>query len=465
MTRLLTQNLRLQLKRLDSGIRVKQDWDKLEVSVPEDDALLADRVIDVLSRVTGIANFARVRPLPFSDLESIYRHVAPVWLGQLAGRSFCVRVKRNGKHAFSSGDAERYIGARLMEESSASGVKLKRPDVTVKLEIREETLYLVDHVFPGLGGYPMGSQGSVVSLISGGFDSTVASYLSMKRGLKTHFLFFNLGGKAHEWAVKEIAYYLWQHYGNGQKVKFITVPFEGVVADILQHVDPSCMGVILKRLMLRVAERVAEKAKSGALVTGEAVAQVSSQTLSNLQVIDRVTETLVLRPLITMDKGDIIDLCREIGAEEFAANVPEYCGVISVRPSASVRLDKVEAQETLLSAQVFDEALLQTQVLGMDDVAKYLAQEVAAPPDVFSELEPSHIVIDIRYPNDRELAPLSMIQGEILSIPFYNLDSAFKNLAKERTYLLYCDKGVMSQLHAAHLMEQGHANIGVYRPT
>src|SRR5690625_5153738 len=102
------------------------------------------------------------------------------------------------------------------------------------------------------------------------------------------------------------------------------------------------MGVILKRMMLRAATDVAEALKLPALVTGESVAQVSSQTLPNLSVIDRVTDALVLRPLITMDKGDIIDMSRRIGTETFAAEIPEYCGVISVRPTTSARLHMVK---------------------------------------------------------------------------------------------------------------------------
>src|SRR5690606_41944273 len=109
--------------------------------------------------------------------------------------------------------------------------------------------------------------------ISGGFDSAVASFLSMKRGMRTHFLFFNLGGREHELAVKEVALFLWQRYGSSHGVHFITVPFEAVVAEILDKVENSQMGVILKRMMLRAATQVAEKAQIPALVTGEAIAQ------------------------------------------------------------------------------------------------------------------------------------------------------------------------------------------------
>ena len=118
-------------------------------------------------------------------------------------------------------------------------------------------------------------------------------------------------------------------------VTFVTIPFEGVVAEILERVDSPLMGVVLKRMMLRAATQVAEDLGVDALVTGESVAQVSSQTLPNLAVIDRATDLLVLRPLVAMDKQDIIAVARQIGTEPFAAHMPEYCGVISVRPDTS----------------------------------------------------------------------------------------------------------------------------------
>ena len=174
-------------------------------------------------------------------------------------KTFCVRVKRTGSHDFTSNQVEQYVGGGLNQNTEAAGVKLKNPDVTVRLEIKDDNFYVIESTQPGLGGFPIGTQDSVISLISGGFDSNVASYLSMKRGLRTHFLFFNLGGRAHELGVKEVAHFLWSKYGASHSVKFITVPFEEVVAEILEKVDNSQMGVILKRMMLRAASQVAGK--------------------------------------------------------------------------------------------------------------------------------------------------------------------------------------------------------------
>jgi thiamine biosynthesis protein ThiI len=199
-----------------------------------------------------------------------------------------------------------------------------------------------------------------------------------------------------------------------------------------------------------------------ALVTGEAIAQVSSQTLTNLAVIDEVTETLVLRPLIVMDKTDIINLSRQIGTEEFSANIPEYCGVISRKPTTRAKLDRIVHEESRFDFGKLDAALAARRKVGIEDIVADLDAEVRVEP--VTELAPGQVVIDIRHPHEEELRPLLLPDVDVLQIPFYRLNSDFPGLARDRDYLLYCDKGVMSQLHAAHLKDEGYANVGVFRP-
>ncbi|WP_308368627.1 MULTISPECIES: tRNA uracil 4-sulfurtransferase ThiI [unclassified Microbulbifer] len=462
MSRQLRDNLQRQLKPLDDRIRVRQDWEKIDVIAPDAVAHLAGRIHEVLAHTPGIANFSSVRQFPLGDLHDIYEKTLSVWGNKLSGKTFCVRAKRTGNHDFKSLDVEQYVGGGLNQHTGAAGVKLKDPDITVKLEIRHDKLNVVEAQTPGLGGFPLGTQDPVLSLVSGGFDSTVASYLTIKRGIRTHFLFFNLGGRQHELGVKEVAFYLWNKYGSSHRVRFITVPFDEVVAEILERVDDSYMGVILKRMMLRAASTVAEELEVDALVTGEAIAQVSSQTLRNLSVIDSVTDTLVLRPLIASDKNDIIRTAREIGTEEFAANMPEYCGVISVKPTTRAKRDKVEKEEARFDFSILDRAVASRTIQNIDRVMEDLQGET---PPVEIATEPGDaVVIDIRHPTEEEMDPLEVPGTQVDTIPFYRLSSAFGNLDRDRHYLLYCARGVMSQLHAAHLMDEGYRNVGVFRP-
>lgn len=459
----LRDNLRRLLQPLSDDIHVKRDWEKVEVQAPSGDDVLTRQVADVLARTPGIDAYALVQAYPLGDLDDILARARAHWSEALAGKTFCVRVKRSGQHDFSSTDVERYVGGGLLKQTDAAGVDLHNPDITVRLEVKRQWLYVVSSQERGLGGYPLGAQSdAVLSLVSGGFDSIVASYLTMKRGMRTHFCFFSLGGHAHEMAVKEVSYYLWHKYGASHNVQFVTVPFEGVVAEILEKVDNAYMGVILKRMMLRAASRVAEELNLHALVTGESVAQVSSQTIPNLSAIDRATDTLVLRPLVTMDKRDIIQLSRHIGTETYSANVPEYCGVISVKPTTAAKLYRVEAEEERFDSNVLEQAVAERRVTPIHHLVDAGEEESEVP--IETELGEGAVVIDIRHPDEIALKPLALPEESLLQIPFFRLNTQYSSLDGSRRYLLYCEKGVMSQLHAAHLSDAGYRNIGVYRP-
>ncbi len=458
----LRDNLRVLLANVGVAIDVQRDWEKIEIRCPEADTHVTAQVSDVLARTPGIANFALIHDYPLGDLDSIFQNTLRHWRDQLAGKTFCVRAKRVGKHEFSSVQVEQYVGGGLLHNSEAKGVSLHKPDIIVPLEIKDGRLWVLTSKTQGLGGFPLGAQDPVLSLISGGFDSTVSTYLCIKRGLRAHYCFFNLGGRAHEIGVKEVAYYLWNKYGASHRVKFVTVPFEDVVKEILEKVDNPYMGVILKRMMLRAAEKVAESLEIPALVTGESVAQVSSQTLINLGAIDRVIDTLVLRPLATMDKGDIIDLSRKIGTESFAASMPEYCGVISVNPTTKARMHKIERAENRFDFSVLERAIEERRAQNIDEIVDELDADLSVP--VVGDINPGQIVIDIRHPDEQEKNPLSLAGVEIKVIPFYSLNNQFAHLDMSKQYYLYCQKGVMSQLHAANLKDAGHLNVGVYRP-
>lgn len=460
MTRQLRENLRTLLRGVDRGFRISRDWEKIDIYHDANDDGLRQRAIQVLSHTPGIANFAEVRAFPFVDLDHVTAETVAVWGDALAGKTFCVRIKRNGDHDFTSTEAERHIGGGLLHQTEAAGVKLKAPEVTVRLEIRGDTAFILLDKQPGLGGFPIGTQDPVLSLVSGGFDSTVASYLTMRRGLRTHFLFFNLGGREHEVGVKEIAYYLWQKYGASHHVRFITIPFEEVVTEILTKIDDRYMGVVLKRMFLRVAEKVADHFGVRALVTGEAVAQVSSQTLPNLAVIDRVTEKLVLRPLATFDKGEIINLARQTGTEDFAANIPEYCGVISKHPTTRAKLDRLEATEQHFDFEVLERAFDNRMV---QQITELRVGETLQPLEIFEDIPEGATVLDVRHPEEQEQHPLALEGAAVVAIPFFQLHQRFSELDKNSHYLLYCQKGVMSRLQAEHLRDQGFIRVGIYR--
>lgn len=461
--RQLAKNVRTVLRDLDADLSVEGVWDNLELQTRVEDPKVLRQMIERLTCVPGITHFLEVHEYPLGDFDDVLEKCKLHFGDQLPGKIFAVRCKRAGKHSFTSMEIERYVGSQLRQQCGAAGVSLKQPEVEVRMEIRHERLFVIHHQHNGIGGYPLGSLEQTLVLMSGGFDSTVAAYQMMRRGLLTHFCFFNLGGRAHELGVMEVAHYLWDKFGKSHRVLFISVPFEEVLGEILEKVDNSQMGVVLKRMMLRAATRLAEDLQIDALVTGEAISQVSSQTLPNLSVIDSATDMLVLRPLVAAHKQDIIDTACAIGTAEFAKHMPEYCGVISVNPTTRAKRPRIEYEEKQFDMAILERALQRSRRMTVDRVIDELGQDIQV--EEISQALPGQVVIDIRHPDDQEEAPLELSGIEVRNLPFYAVNSKFKELDENRQYLLYCDKGVMSRLHAHHLLSEGHANVRVYRPS
>ena len=463
MTRQLANNLKKIFARHNCKADVQIQWDNLRVNF--NDEKLENKIINIMLHTPGISNFTRIKEYTFTDLHDIYEKTAASWGHRLEGQTFVVRCKRIGKHEFNSTEINQYVGGGLHQNFPNQGVSLTKPEQTIRIEVRHDKLFVIENRHKGIGGFPLGSQDAVMSLISGGFDSAVSSYMSMARGLKTHYVFFNLGGSDHELGVKEVAYYLWDKFGSSHKVKFITINFEEVVEEIISKVSNSQMGVVLKRMFMRAASETARIHKIEALVTGEALAQVSSQTLFNLSIIDKVTDTLVLRPLITSNKDDIINIARKIGTADFSASMPEYCGVISVKPTTHARQHKINEEEVKFDFTVLDRALQNATISNIEKLSDSRGNREPEGPfvELLTTLPQNSIVVDIRHPYEEEMNPLN-IYNTILKIPFYKLYKEAENLNSEQHYLLYCAKGVMSRLHAQHLRDTGLHNIDVFRP-
>ncbi len=453
----LYNNLLTILQRINAKIEVKKYSDKIEVFTPKD---VLPQVRQKLLDTSGIEQILEV--LQFDSMDTIDKikiKVRELVADSLKDKTFVVRVKRSGKHNFSSIDIEKTVGGHLLANSEAKGVSLKNPDITVQMELIQSQLNVITTKYKGLSGFPIGTQGDILSLMSGGFDSTVASYLTMKRGIKTHFIFFNLGGMAHEIGVKQVALYLWNKFGSSHKVKFISVPFDNVIEEIFRSTPPTYMGVTLKRLMLIASEKVADDMEIDALVTGESVAQVSSQTLRNLALIDQVSNKLILRPLSTMNKPEIIAIANEIGTRYFAENMPEYCGVISQNPITHGSFKRMEKVAKKFNYAILDTAITDAQYLNIDEIVDDVAN--LAPIEIINDLQSGDFtIIDIRPEEECIKTPCKTIK-----IPFHKLKTEFAKLPQDKEYLLYCDKGIMSQLHAQYLRDaKGNKNIRVYRP-
>ncbi|MDU7867141.1 MAG: tRNA uracil 4-sulfurtransferase ThiI, partial [Pantoea sp.] len=380
--KILASNIRNVLKTVSDEIAVVRYWDHIEVR--SKNPALGEIIPDELTRIPGIHHVLAVEDREYTDIHHIFEQTLAQYRDSLEGKSFCVRVKRRGKHSFSSQDVERYVGGGLNQHIESARVQLKNPDVTVNLEVEENRLTLVTARYEGLGGFPIGTQEDVLSLISGGFDSGVSSYMLLRRGSRVHYCFFNLGGAAHEIGVRQVAHYLWNRFGRSHRVRFVAINFEPVVGEILEKVDDGQMGVVLKRMMVRAASMIAERYGVQALVTGEAVGHVSSQTLTNLRLIDNASDTLILRPLISHDKEHIIKIAREIGTEDFASTMPEYCGVISKSPTVKAVKAKIEAEEQNFDFDILNRVVEEATNVDIRTIAEQTEEEVVEVETVAS---------------------------------------------------------------------------------
>jgi thiamine biosynthesis protein ThiI len=453
----LYNNLLKILRDINKNINVRKFSDKIEVVSPLE---FIEQVRLKLKETPGIEQI--LEALQFDNiqtLDEIKQTVNETSAHEIKDKSFVVRAKRSGKHEFRSTDIERTVGGYMLSHNKTKGVNLHNPEVTVNLELVNTQLNIITKKYKGLSGFPIGTQGEILSLMSGGFDSTVASYLTMKRGIKTHFIFFNLGGIAHEIGVKQVALYLWNKFGSSHRVTFTSVPFDDVVTEIFRSTHESYMGVTLKRLMLKASEKVADDMGIDALLTGESVAQVSSQTLRNLALIDLFTNKLVLRPLATMNKPEIIDIANNIGTRRFAESMPEYCGVISKNPVTHGSYKRMEKEAGKFNYNVLDKAVENAITVNVDEIANDV-NTIGEIETVNDLSKGNYTVIDIT--QEKEIIELPC---ETLKIPFYDLKTKFPKLPQDKEYLFYCDKGIMSQLHAQYLRDQqGYKNIKVYRP-
>ncbi|WP_448911872.1 tRNA uracil 4-sulfurtransferase ThiI [Haemophilus sputorum] len=458
--KILTSNIRNVLLRETENVAVIRNWDFIEVraKVAEE----APMVLDLLQRTPGIHHILEVEEYPFETMHDIFEQTLAQVRSQLECKTFCVRVRRKGKHEFRSLDVERYVGGGLNQHIESARVKLTHPDVTIRIDIEHDKMLLVKARHEGLGGYPIGTQEDVLSLISGGFDSGVSSYMLIRRGSRVHYCFFNLGGAAHEIGVKQMAYHIWSRYSTSHKVRFVAINFENVVGEILEKVDNGQMGVVLKRMMVRAASKIAQRFDIQAIVTGEALGQVSSQTLTNLRLIDKAADTLVLRPLITHDKEQIIAMAKTIGTDDIAKSMPEFCGVISKNPTVKAIESRILEEEGHFNFDVLEEAVQQAQYLDIREIAQQTEQEVTSV-ETTSELGENDVILDIRSPEETEESPFTLEGVTVKVLPFYKLSSQFGSLDQSKQYLLYCQRGVMSKLQALYLKENGFSNVKVFR--
>jgi len=303
----------------------------------------------ILRKVFGIVSFSPCIHLKTSKKGEIIeffrknynRFVKP-------NKTFALEVKRVGKHDYSSQELAVEIGKVIRRK-----VDLSKPDVKIFIEVRDDDTYIYTKKIKGLGGMPVSSSGKVLSLISGGIDSPVSSWLAMKRGCKVvfiHFHSFPLVSKASIEKTRELVKILSEYQG---KSKIYFIPFSEIQMKIKTLAQAKYRIVLYRRAMIKIAEEIAKKEKAKALVTGESLAQVSSQTLDNMLAIEEATSLPILRPLVGMDKNEIIELAKKIKTYQISIKPQEDCCTLFVpkHPTTKAKLEIVKKIEKKLKLE------------------------------------------------------------------------------------------------------------------
>lgn len=322
-----------------------------------------DEIQNRLSKVFSISHYA----LAYASQQNIANLQADA-LNLVQGcdfHTFKVETKRSQKNfPLTSPEINAQIGGYLVEHTGAS-VDLGNPDLTCFIEIVEKYAFIYLSKNRGLGGLPVGVSGQVAVLLSGGIDSPVASWLMMKRGAKAvfvHFYSYPYTDIASLEKVKELVELLTVHQYHS---RLYLVPFIDIQKDIVAHTPPDLRVILYRRMMIRIAEILAHKENAQALITGESLGQVASQTLANIRVIDDSAQLPILRPLIGQDKGEIIEQARRIGTYEISVLPYDDCCALFVpkHPATNASLDVVKsAEENLDINTLIEEAISQVEV-------------------------------------------------------------------------------------------------------
>ncbi len=358
--RLLLQNIKAVLAHKE--IRYKGMVHRLgRIYIKAEDD--AKRIASELTRVFGVSS-ASPSVETTSDVDEILHETVKLAEGVLEkGMSFAVRCRRVGKHQYSSMDICRRAGEQILKQLKDRSLKvdLRKPQATISIEVRDEDAYILSETLQGIGGFPLGSQSKVLCLLSGGIDSPVACWLAMKRGCPIIPLYFDntpFTGETTTATALHTARRLFE-WAIGFPRKMLMVP-HGINLDRIVRETPKNLTCILcKRMMYRIAERIAEAEKAEGIITGEAIGEQASQTLHNLRVLNEaVTKYPVHRPLLGFNKQETECLARKIGTFKIPIRKTEGCSAASKRPATKARIvDVKRAEQKLDIARMVDESV------------------------------------------------------------------------------------------------------------
>ena len=445
--RRLLHNLRDALVSAGLPPRIQPLHERVFVMLPEHTPGLAgaDALGDhALSRVFGFSSVSLVERRPLWELDEVVRAGEELFRERVRGKKFAVRARWIGERRgarFERVELERKLGAVLLPVSA--GVDLDAPEETAYLELSAAGTSFFSGRSECPGGLPLGVEGRAVALLSGGFDSPVAAWQMLRRGVSLDYVFCNLGGASHLRGVVRVAKVLSDRWSYGESPRLHAIDFEPLAEAIRARTETRFWQVLLKRQMLRAADLVAAECQAVAIVTGDAVGQVSSQTLHNLAVVSRAAELPILRPLVGANKDEIIRSAQQIGTAELSKVVGEYCAMVPRRPATRAPQHLVEAEEARLDQGLLPDLVARRSVL---DLRALGAGDLDAAALSVERLPAGCTLLDLR--------PLAQYRTQhhpdALHLEFAKALEAYPSFERGRIYVLCCEFGLLS----AHLAER-----------
>jgi len=332
----------------------------------------AERVAERLTKIFGISSVSpAIRTTSnLQDIIELSVRVAGLAFGE--GSRFAVRCRRVGRQAYTSMDVCRAVGQAILDSLAdrALSVDLERPDHTLSIEVREDMAYVYLHTYEGPGGYPLGSQSRAVCLLSGGMDSPVACWLVMRRGCPIIPVYLDntpyTDERAREKAI-DTAKVLFE-WAVGFPKRIYIVPHGQNLKEIKEKCPENLTCILCKRLMYRIAERIADRENAEGIVTGEAIGEQASQTLSNLRILSQAVKNYPIhRPLLGLEKTEIEELARKIGTYEISARPAKNCTAAPKRPATRTNLKRVlEAEDKLDVDAMVDRSVRNAEILDLE---------------------------------------------------------------------------------------------------
>ncbi|RHW33201.1 tRNA 4-thiouridine(8) synthase ThiI [Lysinibacillus yapensis] len=350
--------LRTNIRHTFSNIApldILSERDRMHIRIENEEQF--EVLMEKLPKVFGIQSFSPVAVCA-KDLEEM-KKLSLLIMEQYKNQdiTFKVEVRRSDKSfPLESHELQREIGGHVLRNNPNLSVKVKHPDVELRIEVRKDAIYMMAQIVQGAGGMPVGSNGKSLLMLSGGIDSPVAGYLLMKRGVRLEAIHFFSPPYTSENSltkVKELANELTKF---GANIRLHVIPFTEIQVLIKESVPSNTSMTTTRRLMMRIADKVREEIGALGIVTGESLGQVASQTLESLTAINDVTHTPIFRPLIAFDKLEIIQIAEKIGTYETSIQPYEDCCTIftPANPKTKPKVEKINYYESFTE---FDELI------------------------------------------------------------------------------------------------------------